>query len=100
MAWVLFAKPPSKVEILNDIDQDLVTFFRVVKEKPEELIASFEWELVSGAEFERLADLDCSQLSDIQRAHRFYYLIMAGWGGDLNYPRFQTAITDGGMGIA
>jgi DNA adenine methylase len=42
--------------------------------------------------------LDPSQLTDIQRAHRFYYLIMAGWGGELNYPRFQTSITDGGHG--
>jgi DNA adenine methylase len=97
-AWVLFGKPPSEVEILNDLDQELVTFFRVVKEKPEELIASFEWELVSRAEFERLASLDSSQLTDVQRAHRFYYLIMAGWGGELNYPRFQTSITDGGHG--
>ncbi len=97
-AWVLFAKPPSDVEILNDIDQELVTFFRVVKEKPEQLIESFEWELVSRAEFERLANLDSTQLTDVQRAHRFYYLIMAGWGGELNYPRFQTSITDGGHG--
>jgi DNA adenine methylase len=97
-AWVLFAKPPSDVEVLNDIDRELVNFFRVVKEKPEELIASFEWELVSRAEFERLADLDPSQLTDVQRAHRFYYLIMAGWGGELDYPRFQTSITDGGHG--
>lgn len=97
-AWVLFGKPPSDVEVLNDIDQDLVTFFRVVKEKPEELIASFEWELVARAEFERLADLDATQLTDVQRAHRFYYLIMAGWGGELNYPRFATSITDGGHG--
>jgi len=97
-AWVLFGKQPSEVEILNDIDQDLVTFFRVVKEKPEELIASFEWELVARAEFERLADLDSTQLTDVQRAHRFYYLIMAGWGGELNYPRFATSITDGGHG--
>ncbi len=97
-AWVLFCKPPSDVEVLNDIDQELVTFFRVVKEKPEELIASFEWELVSRAEFERLARLDPRQLTDVQRAHRFYYLIMAGWGGELNYPRFQTSITDGGHG--
>ena len=97
-AWVLFGKPPSDVEVLNDIDQELVTFFRVVKEKPEELIASFEWELVSRAEFERLARLDPRQLTDVQRAHRFYYLIMAGWGGELNYPRFQTSITDGGHG--
>lgn len=97
-AWVLFGKSPSNVEVLNDIDQDLVNFFRVVKEKPEELIASFEWELVSRAEFERLARLDPSQLSDVQRAHRFYYLIMASWGGEFHYPRFQTSINDGGHG--
>jgi DNA adenine methylase len=97
-AWVLFSKPPSPVEVLNDIDQELITFFRVVKEKPEELIASFEWELVARAEFERLAALDPHLLTDVQRAHRFYYLIMAGWGGELNYPRFQTSITDGGHG--
>ena len=97
-AWVLFGKPPSDVEIINDIDRDLVTFFRVLREKPEELIASFEWELVSRAEFERLAETDPSCLTDVQRAHRFYYLIMAGWGGELHYPRFQTSITDGGGG--
>lgn len=97
-AWVLFGKPPSDVEVLNDIDRELITFFRVVKENPEELIASFEWELVSRAEFECLAQLDPAALTDVQRAHRFYYLIMAGWGGELNYPRFQTSITDGGHG--
>jgi DNA adenine methylase len=97
-AWVLFGKPRSEVEILNDIDQELMTFFRVLKSKPEELIASFEWELVSRAEFERLAKSNVNDLSDIERAHRFYYLIMAGWGGELNYPRFATSITDGGHG--
>jgi len=97
-AWVLFAKPPSKVEVLNDIDKELVNFFRVVKYKPEELIQSFEWELVSRAEFERLANLDTATLTEMERAHRFYYIIMAGWGGELHYPRFQTSITDGGHG--
>lgn len=97
-AWVLFGKSPSDVEILNDIDQELITFFRVVKERPDDLIASFEWELVSRAEFERLANLDPQTLDPMQRAHRFYYLIMAGWGGELNYPRFATSITDGGHG--
>jgi DNA adenine methylase len=97
-AWVLFGKHPSDVEILNDKEQELTNFFRVVKEKPEDLIASFEWELVSRAEFERLAASAPAQMNDVQRAHRFYYLIMAGWGGELNYPRFQTSITDGGHG--
>jgi DNA adenine methylase len=97
-AWVLFGKPPSQVEVLNDVDQDLITFFRVLKSSPEELLASFEWELASRAEFERLAALRSDELSDVERAHRFYYLIMAGWGGELNYPRFATSITDGGHG--
>ncbi len=97
-AWVLFAKQPSDVEILNDLDQELINFFRVVREKPEELIRSFAWQLVSRAEFDRLANLNPAQLTDVQRAHRFYYIIMAGWGGELDYPRFQTSITDGGHG--
>lgn len=97
-AWVLFGKDPSDVEVLNDVDQELINFFRVVKHKPEELISSFELELVSRAEFDRLADLDPTTLNDIERAHRFYYLIMAGWGGELNYPRFATSISDGGHG--
>jgi DNA adenine methylase len=97
-AWVLFGKPPSEVEIINDIDQDLTTFFRVVKDRPDELVAAFEWELVARAEFNRLRDMPTADLTEVQRAHRFYYLIMAGWGGELNYPRFSTSITDGGGG--
>jgi DNA adenine methylase len=97
-AWVLFCKPPSRVEVLNDIDEELMNFFRVVKDKPKELIRAFQWELVSRFEFERLARLSPSKLTDVERAHRFYYLIMAGWGGEANYPRFQTSTDDGGHG--
>lgn len=96
--WVLFGKQQSDVEIFNDIDGEVVNFFRVVKQRPEKLIESFEWELVSRAEFERLRDLSTEHLSDVQRAHRFYYLIMAAWGGELGTPRFQTSVTDGGHG--
>jgi DNA adenine methylase len=97
-AWVLFGKPQSPVEVINDIDGELINFFRIIKSRPEEFIKSFELELVSREEFKRLAELNPTQLDEIERAHRFYYLIMAGWGGELNYPRFQTSITDGGHG--
>jgi DNA adenine methylase len=96
--WVLFGKPPSDVEIFNDIDGELVNFFRVLQSSPHDLAASFKWELVSRAEFERLAALDPGKLDSLERAHRFYYLIMAGWGGESNYPRFSTSISDGGHG--
>ena len=97
-AWVLFGKSPSPIEVLNDIDEELINFFRVVKHRPEELITSFELELVSRGEFRRLADTDPQALSEVERAHRFYYLIMAGWGGEARYPRFQTSTSDGGHG--
>lgn len=37
---VLLNKPRSKVEVFNDADEDVVTFFRVARNRPEELI---EW---------------------------------------------------------
>ncbi len=97
-AWVLFGKTPSDVEILNDVDQNLTNFFQVSKISPEQFIASFDLQLVSRADFENLAKINPEKLDPIQRAHRFYYLIMAGWGGELNYPRFATSVTDGGHG--
>ena len=97
-AWTLLAKRPSKTEILNDIDADVINFFEVVKAKPEEFLRSFDWELVSRDKFERLRNQDVGKLTDIQRAHRFYYLIMASWGGEFRTPRFQTSISDAGHG--
>lgn len=97
-AWVILAKPPSKVEVLNDIDGDVINFFRVIKEQPDAFLASFKWELVSRQEFERLYKLSPASLDPLARAHRFYYLIMACWGGELHNPRFQTSITDSGHG--
>ena len=34
---VLFSKPPSAIETVNDIDGDIVNFFTVLREQPEEL---------------------------------------------------------------
>ena len=34
---VLFNKPPSAIETVNDIDGDIVNFFRVLRERPEDL---------------------------------------------------------------
>jgi DNA adenine methylase len=34
---VLLAKPPSPMETVNDIDRDLMTFWRVLRERPADL---------------------------------------------------------------
>jgi DNA adenine methylase len=97
-AWVLLGKKPSMVEVYNDIDGELVNFFRIVKQNPQGLIDAFEWEIVSREQFDTLADADLRAMTDIERAHRLFYILMAGWGGELNYPRLQTSIKDGGHG--
>lgn len=37
---VLFNKPPSAIETVNDIDGDIVNFFTILREQPEELAAA------------------------------------------------------------
>ena len=51
-AWVLLGKDRSDVEVLNDIDGELMNFFRVIKNLPEEFIESFDLASVSREEFE------------------------------------------------
>jgi DNA adenine methylase len=90
---VLFAKPPSPVEVFNDKDGDLVNFFRVVKHRHEELIRAFDWVLVSRQLFDEYKAQDPVELDDLQRATRFFYLINRSFGGKYSSPVFQTSKT-------
>lgn len=80
-AWVFFAKPPGRCEILNDIDGELVTFFRVVQNHLEEFLRYFKLAVVSREIFELEKLKDPRTLTDIQRATRFYYLQKLCFGG-------------------
>jgi DNA adenine methylase len=88
-AWLLFRKPESKVEILNDINTDLVTLYRVVKLHLDEFIRYLRWLLVSRDEFERFKAERPETLTDIQRAVRFYYLLRTGYGSRIPQPVFS-----------
>ena len=90
-AWMLFRKPESKTEILNDINKDLITLYRVVKYHLDEFVRYFRWALVSRDEFDRLRSVPPDTLTDIQRAARFYYLLKAGFGGKIKGPIFSSA---------
>lgn len=85
-AWMLFKKTESKAEVINDINLDLVTLYRVIQHHLEEFIRYFKWVLVSREEFERLKRVDATTLTDIQRAARFYYLIRTRFSSNLNSP--------------
>ena len=94
-AWMLFKKEEtmSDVEIINDINLDLVTLYRVVKHHLEEFIRYFKWILVSRDEFARFRKEDPETLTDIQKAVRFYYLLKLGYAARIKAPSFSIATT-------
>lgn len=93
-AWVLFKKDPSASEVLNDINRDIVTLYRVVQHHLEEFIRWFRWVLVSRDEFERWLRTDPTTLTDIQRAARFYYQQRTSFGGRISgTPTFGYSAT-------
>jgi DNA adenine methylase len=92
-AWVLFRKPESEVEVINDLNRDVVTLYRVVQHHLEEFIRYFKWMLVSRDEFDRMKRVEPETLTDVQRAARFFYLQKCCFGGRIVNPSFGTAVT-------
>jgi len=68
---VILNRPPVDVETYNDLDGEVVNFFKVLRDEPEMLIHALSFTPFSREEFE----LACSvtpDLSNIERARRFF----------------------------
>ena len=87
-SWLLFKKEPSKVEIINDINTDLVNLYRVVKNHLEEFIRYLKWILVARDQFDLFKNQPPDTLTDIQKAVRFYYLLKTGFAAKIANPYF------------
>lgn len=92
-ASVFFTKEPSKIEVINDLDNDLVTLYRAVKHHPEELYRQFKFTLISRSEFNRKKKVNSETLTDIQRAARYLYLQKSCFGGRITGQSYGTATT-------
>lgn len=92
-AQVLFHKPPSNVEVLNDLDFDVVNFFRVCQWHYEELVRYLRFCLVSRKLHELHVKSDPATLTDIQRAGRFFYLQKNSFGGLILKQKFHYGVT-------
>lgn len=80
-AQVFFAKKPSRVEVLNDLDGNVLSFLRVCQHHPDELVRSLKYLLASRRLFEAFQRQDPETLTDVQRAVRFLYLQKNSFGG-------------------
>ena len=92
-AALYFLKTPSRIEVINDINGELVNLYRVVKHHLEEFVRQFKWALVSRQIYKWLQDTPEETLTDIQRAARFYYLQKQAFGGKVAEHTFGTSTT-------
>ncbi len=66
---VFFNKTPSALEVINDLDENVVNLFKVMRDRPEELARLVYWTQYSRQEYYASYDLDIED--DLERARRF-----------------------------
>ncbi|AMJ41006.1 DNA adenine methylase [Anaerotignum propionicum] len=79
--WVLFYRDKhAEKEVYNDINSELVNLFKNVKFHPEAVAKELEFTLSAREVFEQYKMADVSQMTEIQRAARYLYLIKLSYG--------------------
>ncbi|MEM4297257.1 MAG: DNA adenine methylase, partial [Nitrososphaerota archaeon] len=82
---VLFAKPPSQVEVINDLDESMVNLYRVLKDEGgyKELVHRLRYTLYSRAEFVRALDMvrASDEYTDVDRAWARMVMALQGFAG-------------------
>lgn len=100
-ANLLFAKPPSQVEAINDLDESMVNLYMVLKdeERYKELVHRLRYTLYSRAEFVRALDMMRApdEYTDVDRAWARMVMALQGfagnaggrgnWGRELDEPK-------------
>ena len=96
-ASVLLRKPPARYEVYNDFDGEIVGFFRVLRERPDELIRAIERTPFARAEVNLACAPAPPDLDPVERARRVY---VRAWQGRHGLPaagpmgwRFERAAT-------
>jgi DNA adenine methylase len=94
-AQVFFQKEPAKVEVLNDLDGELVNFYRVCQSHYEELLRYMRFLVVSRDWYKRLQNTPPESLTDIQRAGRYFYLQKNTFGGRVANQSYAIHVVNG-----
>jgi DNA adenine methylase len=88
-AGVFLRRPaPVKTEVINDLNRDVATFFRVLQRHEQAFFDMLKWRLSGRAEFDRLMRQDPETLTDLERSARFLYLQRMAVGGKVDDRHF------------
>jgi DNA adenine methylase len=91
-AQVFFHKTPSEVEVLNDLNGEIVNFFRVCQSHSPELLRYIQYMIAARSWFDLLQKTDPGIMTDVQRAARFFYLQKVDYGGLIAHRNFVMQI--------
>lgn len=86
--WVFFRKPPSKFEIINDLDSELICFWRVIQNHKAEFMRQCDWQFCSREAFNLFNAMSPRHMTDIQRAVRYFYIQRLCYGGRVRSRTF------------
>lgn len=75
---VFFSKQPSRIETINDLDDDVVNVFRIIRDNPEPLMRALALTPYSRQEYE-LA-FTTQEITDVEKARRFLIKCWQGHG--------------------
>ena len=86
----------APAEVINDISEDVSTFFRILQRHYDAFMAMLRFQLTSRKEFERLTATDPATLTDLERAARFLYLQRCAFGGKVRGRNFGVSVYEPG----
>lgn len=99
---VLLQKPASPLEVLNDLDGDICNFFRVLRERPAELIHALELTPFSREEYELTYEV-VEDADPLERARRVAVRAWQGRSGAVNQWRsgwrYNRKLTNGAPAV-
>jgi len=93
--WVYFGKEPSKIEVINDIDRELINLFKTIKYHAPEVERLLEYEFSGRDIFEEYKNCTLEYMTEIHRAIRFLYLITQSFAGKGNHYGYGTTTKPG-----
>lgn len=76
----MLRKAPAEIDVYNDVDSDVVTWWRVLRDRTDELMRAIALTPYSCEEF-WAAHGKATGVDDIERARRFYVRSVQGFGG-------------------
>jgi len=98
-AHVLFKKKPSPIEVYNDINSDLVNFFKVVRDKEKALKLKQLLDLTphSREEYYECRDSWRDEKDEIERVRKWYVALMQSYGGTFTSWQHGKTVSRRGM---